>query len=122
MLIRSSSQRSYAADIQDLPVAPGGLWRSGSRYSRDETADSSDAGITSNLDETTSDSLQDEFAVWDGGSLQIDTVASDKKSDSHLLPVRSVSQRGLWGGDSSAFNRRDKSPGKRRWTAVERSP
>lgn len=35
------------------------------------------------------------------------------------LPVRSASQR-MWGGDSTI--RRDRSPGKRRWTAIEGSP
>ncbi|ETN41013.1 uncharacterized protein HMPREF1541_02946 [Cyphellophora europaea CBS 101466] len=38
---------------------------------------------------------------------------------SRNLPVRSASHR-MWGGQSS--NQRDRSPGKRRWTAVDRSP
>jgi broad specificity phosphatase PhoE len=41
-------------------------------------------------------------------------------ADGRKLPMRSASQRGMWGGDSSS--RRDRSPGKRRWTAVDRSP
>ena len=47
----------------------------------------------------------------------------DSESEGRLglsLPVRSASQRGMWGGESSI--RRDRSPGKRRWTAVDRSP
>ncbi|KIW65954.1 hypothetical protein PV04_08167 [Phialophora macrospora] len=120
---RSSSQMSCAADAIGSSEPPTGLWRKGSRYSRDETADSSEAGATpSTWSGTRSDSIQEEFPLVDvnGAQGQPDTMDSDQRSDSHLLPVRSASQRGLWGGESSI--RRDKSPGKRRWTAIDRSP
>ncbi|KIX03210.1 uncharacterized protein Z518_06762 [Rhinocladiella mackenziei CBS 650.93] len=112
MAARSVSQRSFAADAANLTEPPTGLWRRGSRYSRDEAADSSDAGITSSARSgATSDSISEE--LWGASS-------SGSKADSHLLlPVRSASQRGLWGGESI---KRERSPGKRRWTAVERSP
>ena len=121
MPARSSSQRTYAADALDSSEPATGLWRSGSRYSKDETAESSEAGATpSTRSGTRSDSIQEDFPLLGNGRLQIETQASDKTSDSYLLPVRSASQSGLWGGESSV--RRDKSPGKRRWTAVDRSP
>ena len=121
MRARNSSQRTYATSALDSPEPPTGLWRKGSQYSRGETADSSDAEMTpSTRSETRSDSIQDKVPLRDGGARQTDTMASDRKSDSHLLPVRSASQRGLWGGESSII--KDRSPGKRRWTAVDRSP
>jgi broad specificity phosphatase PhoE len=120
MPARSSSHRIVPRNAADLSEPPTGLWRRGSRYSRDETADSSDAGATpSTRSGARSDSIQEDFPSWEGKSLEIDPVGSDRKSDSHLLPVRSASQRGLWGGESVS---RDRSPGKRRWTAVDRSP
>jgi broad specificity phosphatase PhoE len=123
MPARSSSQMSCAADVIGSSEPPTGLWRRGSRYSRDETADSSEAGATpSTWSGTRSDSIQEEFPSVEvnGAQVEPDTSGSDQRSDSHLLPVRSASQRGLWGGESSI--RRDRSPGKRRWTAIDRSP
>ncbi|KAJ9610286.1 hypothetical protein H2200_005063 [Cladophialophora chaetospira] len=121
MPARSSSQRTYAADAIDSSASPAGLWRKGSRYSRDETADSSEADATpSTRSGTRSDSIQEDFPQLADGEVEIDPVGADGSTTSHLLPVRSASQRGLWGGESAI--RRDKSPGKRRWTAVDRSP
>ncbi|EXJ57335.1 hypothetical protein A1O7_07682 [Cladophialophora yegresii CBS 114405] len=123
MPARSSSQITYGADAMDPSEPSTGLWRRGSRYSRDETADSSEAGATpSACSGTRSDSIQEEFPSVEvnGAQVHSDTVGSEQRSGSHLLPVRSASQRGLWGGESSI--RRDRSPGKRRWTAVDRSP
>jgi broad specificity phosphatase PhoE len=123
MPARSSSQMSCAADAIGSSEPPTGLWRRGSRYSRDETADSSEAGATpSTWSGTRSDSIQEEFPSVEvnGAQVEPDTTGSDQTSDPHLLPVRSASQRGLWGGESSI--RRDRSPGKRRWTAIDRSP
>lgn len=97
-----SLQRPSAADTAGAAEPPAGLWRRGSRYSRDETADSSDSGLNLTIPSgNTSDSIPEE------------TWRADK------VPVRSASQRGLWGGESI---KRERSPGKRRWTAVERSP
>ncbi|KIW94062.1 uncharacterized protein Z519_05378 [Cladophialophora bantiana CBS 173.52] len=124
MPARSISQRSHAADtVDDEP--PTGLWRRGSRYSRDETTESSsDAFATpSSLSVGCSDSIQEEFTLWSGrgSGVNLKVMGSDEKSGSSpLLPVRSASQAGLWGGESSI--KRERSPGKRRWTAVERSP
>ncbi|OQV03327.1 hypothetical protein CLAIMM_08380 [Cladophialophora immunda] len=123
---RSISQRSHAADATDSSEPPTGLWRRGSRYSRDETTESSSDAFTtpSSLSVGRSESIQEEFPLWNGsgsgsGAKTVVRV-SDEKSGSPLLPVRSASQAGLWGGESSI--RRERSPGKRRWTAVERSP
>lgn len=101
-LARSQSQRSHVADGGTNDEAPTGLWRRGSRYSRDETADSSDTGISLSVQT---------------GSTSESTPEENWQADK--LPVRSASQRGLWGGESI---NRARSPGKRRWTAVERSP
>ncbi|KAK5209061.1 hypothetical protein LTR99_007166 [Exophiala xenobiotica] len=101
-LPRRQSQRLHAADGGNNDEAPEGLWRRGSRYSRDETADSSDAGMS--------------LSVQTGNTSE-DTPEEGWQADK--LPVRSASQRGLWGGESI---NRERSPGKRRWTAVERSP
>lgn len=121
MLARSSSQRSYAADATVSSESATGLWRKGSRYSRDETADSSEAGVTPSTGSgTRSDSIQEDLLLWGDTGVEFDSLGTERKSDSHLLPVRSASQRGLWGGESSI--RRERSPGKRRWTAVDRSP
>lgn len=121
MPARSSSQRSFAADALDSSAPPTGLWRRGSRYSRDETADSSEAGATpSSWSGARSESIQEDFPQLADGGVEIEPAITDRHGDSHLLPVRSASQRGLWGGESAI--RRDKSPGKRRWTAVDRSP
>ena len=93
-LTRSLSQRSYAAD--DSPRIQSGLWRS---ESNSEAVDENAVSPTSGEQ------------LWGSGS------------ESRLgasLPMRSASQRGMWGGESSI--RRDRSPGKRRWTAVDRSP
>ncbi|KAK4943204.1 hypothetical protein LTR10_017228 [Elasticomyces elasticus] len=98
-----SLQRQYPADADSVTEPASGLWRRGSRYSRDETADSSDAG-------TDTPSTQSGNAT---DSIPEETWRADK------VPVRSASQRGLWGGESI---KRERSPGKRRWTAVERSP
>ncbi|KIV79270.1 hypothetical protein PV11_06838 [Exophiala sideris] len=98
-----SLQRQYPADADSVIEPASGLWRRGSRYSRDETADSSDAG-------TDTPSTQSGNAT---NSIPEETWRADK------VPVRSASQRGLWGGESI---KRERSPGKRRWTAVERSP
>ena len=95
-LTRSTSQRSYAAD--DSPTVQSGLWRS---------------------DSMTSETTIDVPEVVTPVSEQL----WDSESEGRLglsLPVRSASQRGMWGGESSI--RRDRSPGKRRWTAVDRSP
>ncbi|OAP59270.1 hypothetical protein AYL99_06568 [Fonsecaea erecta] len=124
---RSISQRSHAADTTDSSEPPTGLWRRGSRYSRDETTESSsDAFATpSSLSVGRSESIQEEFPLLSGsgstgGANAAEARGSDEQSSSPLLPVRSASQAGLWGGESSI--RRARSPGKRRWTAVERSP
>lgn len=112
-LARSQSQRSYAVEAGANAEAPAGLWRRGSQYSRDETADSSDAGMTPSLQSGgTTDSIPEE--LWGADSAELEPVPVLGH-----LPTRSASQRGLWGGESV---KRDKSPGKRRWTAVERSP
>lgn len=111
---RSISQRSHAVDTGDQNEAPTGLWRRGSRYSRDETAESSDAAMTPSLQSVgTTDSIPEE--LWG----ETGEVHSEPQPDPRLLPVRSASQRGLWGGESI---KRERSPGKRRWTAVDRSP
>lgn len=111
-MTRSLSQRASIAEGMPLSGNPTGLWRRGSRYSRDESPDLSDSGATTSARSgTTSESIPEEH----GAGPQPDK----SKPDIHLLPVRSASQRGLWGGESIA---RDRSPGKRRWTAVERSP
>lgn len=108
---RSHSHRVHAADSENDSDTGAGLWRRGSRYSRDETADSSDIGTTPSMQSASrSDSIPEEHPGISADQL---------KPDPQLLPVRSASQRGLWGGESV---RRDRSPGKRRWTAVERSP
>lgn len=109
---RRSSERPHAADELPAGENPTGLWRRGSRYSRDETADSSDAGVTpsTNSAETNESGPEPESIPDDANTLKVDT---------RHLPVRSASQRGLWGGESIS---RERSPGKRRWTAVERSP
>ncbi|KAK5051946.1 hypothetical protein LTR84_002749 [Exophiala bonariae] len=108
---RNSSQKSHAADELTAGEHPAGLWRRGSRYSRDETVDSSDAGRTPRTDSVdTNESGPESQPVPDSNNLKVQT---------QHLPVRSASQRGLWGGES--INRK-RSPGKRRWTAVERSP
>lgn len=108
---RSLSQRSHAVDGLAAGENPTGLWRRGSRYSRDETTESSDADITPSIDSVeTSEGVPEPQSDLDPGTLKVDT---------QLLPVRSASQRGLWGGESI---KRERSPGKRRWTAVERSP
>ncbi|OAL36237.1 hypothetical protein AYO20_04395 [Fonsecaea nubica] len=122
MPARSISQRSHAADTMDSSEPPTGLWRRGSRYSRDETAESSsDAYATPNsLSVGRSESIQEEFPLWNGSGTNSEARGDTEKSDSSLFPVRSASQAGLWGGESSI--RRERSPGKRRWTAVERSP
>lgn len=111
-LARSSSQRAHAADGPTSGENPTGLWRRGSRYSRDESTESSDAGITPSIDsgETGESAPEMQRNNSDSNTLKVDT---------QLLPVRSASQRGLWGGESI---KRERSPGKRRWTAVERSP
>lgn len=93
-LTRSLSQRSYAAD--DSPLIQSGLWRSESN---------------SEVVEENAITPSEKEQLWGSGS------------ESRLgasLPVRSASQRGMWEGESSI--RRDRSPGKRRWTAVDRSP
>ncbi|KAL6242383.1 hypothetical protein RBB50_010522 [Rhinocladiella similis] len=103
LVTRSQSQRSHAADPASNEDPPTGLWRKGSHYSRDETADSSETGASPSVQTTsTSGSIREE-PTW----------------QAEKLPVRSSSQRGLWGGESV---HRDRSPGKRRWTAVEKSP
>lgn len=114
MPARSISQRSHAVETGDpSEPQPTGLWRRGSRYSRDDTANSSDAGTATPSAQSggTTDSIPEELC---GGAVDI----GDKQL-SPPLPVRSASQRGLWGGESI---KRDRSPGKRRWTAVDRSP
>ncbi|KIV95234.1 hypothetical protein PV10_02911 [Exophiala mesophila] len=111
-LTRSLSQRASIAEGMPLPANPTGLWRRGSRYSRDESPDPSDSGATNSARSgTTSESIPEEHG---GGA-----VSDKSKLNNQLLPVRSASQRGLWGGEAIT---RDRSPGKRRWTAVERSP
>ncbi len=95
VLTRSLSQRSYAAD--DSPVIQSGLWRTESKNSE---------AVEENALASTSDGQ-----LWGSGTeTRLGTT----------LPTRSASQRGMWGGESST--RRDRSPGKRRWTAVDRSP
>ena len=91
---RSLSQRSYAAD--DSPRIQSGLWRSESH---------------SEAVEENAVSPTEKEQLWGSGS---------EGRLGASLPVRSASQRGMWGGESSI--RRDRSPGKRRWTAVDRSP
>lgn len=109
---RSPAHRASIAEGMPLDHEPG-LWRRGSRYSRDETIDSSDAFATPRSQSGgTSDSVVEEHG-------NIAKQTDNSRLDVHLLPVRSASQRGLWGGESIS---RDRSPGKRRWTAVERSP
>jgi len=111
-LARSSSQRAHAADEHPSGENPTGLWRRGSRYSRDDSTGSSDTGITPSRgsSETAEGVPEMRSNNSDSNTLKVDT---------QHLPVRSASQRGLWGGESI---KRERSPGKRRWTAVERSP
>ncbi|KIW12530.1 hypothetical protein PV08_09807 [Exophiala spinifera] len=104
LVTRSQSQRSHAADPASTEEQPStGLWQKGTIYTRDEVADSSETGGSLSVQTgSTSSSIREE-PTW----------------QADRLPVRSSSQRGLWGGEST---HRDKSPGKRSWTAVERSP
>ncbi|EXJ87754.1 hypothetical protein A1O1_04680 [Capronia coronata CBS 617.96] len=110
---RSSSQRTYVPDASGDVEPPTGLWRRGSRYSRDETAESSEAVVTPSLQ-----------GVDNPSSIPEELLAPAPKDDDQKteafppLPVRSASQRGLWGDDPVT---KERSPGKRRWTAVERS-
>lgn len=93
-LTRSLSQRSYAAD--DSPRIQSGLWRS----------ESNSEAVEDNMTSPT-----EKEQLWGSGS---------ERQLGASLPMRSASQRGMWGGETSI--RRDRSPGKRRWTAVDRSP
>lgn len=81
-----------SSEADHEPPAPDGLWRAGGP--RRESAEDAVE-------------IEPDTKLWATG----DTRTS--------LPVRSASQR-MWGGESSM--RRDKSPGKRRWTAVDASP
>jgi broad specificity phosphatase PhoE len=120
MPARSASARGPAPDDMESSEPVVGLWRRGSQYSRDDNAKSIDAaGQPAPRRHTRAESLQESFPVFSGDNAQTDDTAGDRKSDSHLIPTRSASQRGLWGGESL---RRARSPGKRRWTAVEKSP
>jgi hypothetical protein len=94
--VRSMSQRSYATD--DGPGPQSGLWR---------------------RESTNSDVVEDNSVATAPAIEQLWGSASEGRPGL-LLPTRSASQRGMWGGESSI--RRDRSPGKRRWTAVDRSP
>jgi hypothetical protein len=96
-LSRSLSQRSFMAD--DNPRIETGLWR------RESTSTNSEP-----IEDDTKTPLSTE-QLW--GS-------SSEGRLGPSLPVRSVSQKVMWGAEGSI--RRDRSPGKRRWTAVERSP
>jgi hypothetical protein len=91
---RSPSQRSYAAE--DIPAIQSGLWR------RDSASTDEDTG------------------TWEYARNANTSMWGSSESLGLSLPLRSASQRGMWGGESSI--RRDPSPGKRRWTAVDRSP
>lgn len=104
---RSMSERLQGGDEAVMADNETGLWRRGSRYSRDETADSSDATMLSSR--PTTNSIPDEPSK-SGSNLDIEL---------NHLPVRSASQGGLWGVESIKGER---SPGKRRWTAVGTSP
>jgi hypothetical protein len=120
MPARSVSSRGPAQDDMESSEPVIGLWRRGSQYSRDEKATSiHDGGSLSARQHVRSESLQESFPVFSNDDAQAEDTTGDRKSDSHLLPTRSASQRGLWGGESL---RRARSPGKRRWTAVEKSP
>lgn len=109
---RSTSQRRHAADTPSDVEPPTGLWRRGSRYSRDETAESSEAVVTPSLESVGTPASVPE------DSKSITPIDHEPLPDTFRpLPVRSASQRGLWGDDSIT---KDRSPGKRRWTAGER--
>jgi hypothetical protein len=88
---RSFSHRTSEADAE--PPSPNGLWK----------------GVPGRQ-HSVGNALDDIAAAEAGGSTA--TKAS--------LPVRSSSQKGMW-GEAGAITR-DRSPGKRRWTAVDRSP
>lgn len=87
--------RSYShrsSEADQEPPKPDGLWRSGSVRQ---------ASV--------------ENAVVEEPATQLWNTAETTTN----LPIRSASTKVMWGGDSI---RRDRSPGKRRWTAVDRSP
>ncbi|KAG9774751.1 hypothetical protein ABEF93_005316 [Exophiala dermatitidis] len=113
---RSASQRTHAADTPSEVEPPTGLWRRGSRYSRDETAESGEAIVTPSVQSVGTPGVPPPQELW-GGTPKDGDEQKEQKSESRLLPVRSASQRGLWGDHSIA---RERSPGKRRWTAGER--
>lgn len=81
-----------SSEADQEPPVPDGLWRAGAP--RKESVESAVE-------------VQPPIQLWGTGD------------DSRSLPVRSASHR-MWSGEASI--RRDKSPGKRRWTAVDRSP
>lgn len=93
---QSASQRARAAD--DRPTIQTGLWRRES--------------IKAEAEEPNATSSSSSTQLW--GADSEDRLAPPS------LPMRSASQRGMWGGESSVP--RARSPGKRRWTAVDRSP
>ncbi|EXJ82846.1 hypothetical protein A1O3_06661 [Capronia epimyces CBS 606.96] len=108
---RSTSQRAHAADASSDLEPPTGLWRRGSRYSRDETTESSEAVVTPSMQSVGApDDIPEE-------PLESTSNEHEEKADADRpLPVRSASQLGLWGTESTTVER---SPGKRRWTAGE---
>jgi hypothetical protein len=81
-----------SSEADQEPPIPEGLWRAGGQFK-----------------ESVEEAIMTESPtqLWGAGDAAL------------KLPVRSASQR-MWGGESNI--RRDRSPGKRRWTAVEGSP
>lgn len=106
---RSSGDRSHAASLSGPP--PTGLWRVGSRYSRDENGDSSD---------------QDSLPNFGNGGVPGSSAASrensqressdgDSGTSSLWTPGQLTMQPGLWGSGAS-FGAPDAAAHKRRWT------
>lgn len=100
-LARSQSQRTFAAD--GPAGAATGLWKS-QPGSPDIHAHSRHASVSAK-----------ELAK----AAEVPSMWGEDQKETKL-PVRSATTKGLWGEDSSMV--RSRSPGKRRWTAVDRSP
>lgn len=106
-MTRSFSHRSSEADLE--PPIPEGLWNSGGTPG---------SGRNGSVGSVVEEAPAEETQLW--GSVG----EGDRK-----LPVRSATQKGasaaagMWGGGGGGSSiTRDRSPGKRRWTAVDRSP
>ena len=109
-ITRSQSQRTYASD-EKQPISPGGLWGTGTSDCDENKLEPN--GTNNSSVSGTTDCTDDYWGMSSNGSSRL-------APDNFALPVRSASQRGLWGGESGV--QRSRSPGKRRWTAVDRSP